>query len=162
MISLPVHPFISRARQLARQCVKAGTLYLRLLLSLVLGVMVHTSVYAAADLDVNTPAVAAVKASMQTRHQKLLPYYQSGAIGLNAEGFVSIKDAGLVPLSQRSAFAALVKEENNDRVKLYQGIAAANGHPEWEGEIQRTFSLRWIERAQSGWFVQKNGQWIEK
>jgi uncharacterized protein YdbL (DUF1318 family) len=130
-----------------------------------LGVIVallSVQAHAAADLDVNTPAVAAVKASMQSRHQLLSPHYQSGAVGLTADGFVAVKDAGLVPLSQRSALSALVKDENADRSRLYQGIAAANGHPEWEGEIQRTFAQRWIDRAQPGWQVQRDGQWVRK
>jgi uncharacterized protein len=125
------------------------------------GVMILPA-HAAADLDVNTAAVAAVRASMQNRHSQLLQYYQSGAVGLTAEGFVAVKDAGLVPLSQRSALAALVKDENMDRVQLYHGIAVANGHPEWEGEIQRTFALRWIDKAQPGWFVQREGGWVRK
>lgn len=125
------------------------------------GVMILPS-HAAADLDVNTAALAAVKASMQNRHSQLLQYYQSGAVGLTAEGFVAVKDAGLVPLSQRSALAALVKDENMDRVHLYHGIAVANGHPEWEGEIQRIFALRWIDKAQPGWFVQRDGGWVRK
>lgn len=117
---------------------------------------------AAADLDVNTPAVAAVKAAMQARHTQLSSYYQSGAVGFTADGFVAVKDASLVPLSQRGALASLVKEENTDRATLYRGIAAANGHPEWEGEIQRTFAQRWIDKAQSGWYVQRDGQWVRK
>jgi len=133
-----------------------------MLLSVTVLALLTTQVHAAADLNVNTPAVAGVKASMQSRHQLLLPHYQSGAVGLTADGFVAVKDAGLVPLSQRSAFAALVKDENADRAKLYQGIAAANGHPEWEGEIQRTFAQRWIDRAQAGWLVQRDGQWVRK
>jgi uncharacterized protein len=132
------------------------------LLGLFLMGFMTLAAHAAADLDVNTPAVAAVKATMQNRHGQLLPYYQSGAVGLTAEGFVAIKDAGLVPLSQRSALAALVKDENMDRVQLYHGIAVANGHPEWEGEIQRTFAQRWIDKAQSGWFVQREGSWVRK
>lgn len=136
-------------------------IFKRVLFGVMIGVFTMQA-HAAADLDVNTPAVAAVKASMQSRHQLLSPNYQSGAVGLTADGFVAVKDAGLVPLSQRSALAALVKDENADRAKLYQGIAAANGHPEWEGEIQRTFAQRWIDRAQPGWLVQRDGQWIKK
>lgn len=123
---------------------------------------VFSHAQAAADLDVNTPAVAAVKTGMQARHAQLSAYYQSGAVGLTADGFVAVKDASLVPLSQRGALSGLVKEENIDRARLYQGIAAANGHPEWEGEIQRTFAQRWIDKAQSGWFVQREGQWSRK
>ncbi len=133
----------------------------KVLLGMVVALL-SVQAHAAADLDVNTPAVAAVKASMQSRHQLLSPHYQSGAVGLTADGFVAVKDAGLVPLSQRSALSALVKDENADRSRLYQGIAAANGHPEWEGEIQRTFAQRWIDRAQPGWQVQRDGQWVLK
>jgi hypothetical protein len=39
------------------------------------------SVNAAADLEVNTPAIAALKNSMQARHTQLAPHYGSGAIG---------------------------------------------------------------------------------
>ncbi|QDC43779.1 YdbL family protein [Methylophilus medardicus] len=120
------------------------------------------SAQAAVDLDVNTTAVAAIKASMQNRHLQLFAHYQSGAVGLASDGFVVVKDASVVPLSQRSALAALVQDENADRVRLYQGIAAANGHPEWQGEIQRTFGQRWIDKAQAGWWVQREGQWVKK
>ena len=133
-----------------------------LLCGVFLSAALTLSAHAAADLDVNTPAVAAVKASMQSRHMQLLPSYQSGAVGLTTDGFVAVKEAGLVPLSQRSALTALVKDENADRTNLYRGIAAANGHPEWEGEIQRTFAIRWMDKAQSGWFVQRDGQWLKK
>lgn len=134
----------------------------QVLIGLLLACFITSSANAAVDLDVNTPAVAAVKASMQNRHGQLLPHYQSCAVGLTAEGFVAVKDASLVPLSQRGALATLVKEENIDRAQLYRGIAVANGHPEWEGEIQHTFALRWIDKAQPGWLVQRDGQWVKK
>jgi len=144
-------------------CLRHGYAILKpLLCGLCLSAALILPAHAAADLDVNTPAVASVKASMQSRHRQLLPHYQSGAVGLTADGFVAVKEAGLVPLSQRSALAALVKDENTDRTQLYQGIAAANGHSEWEGEIQRTFAQRWIDKAQPGWFVQRDGRWAAK
>ncbi|MDF0377309.1 YdbL family protein [Methylophilus sp. YYY-1] len=131
-------------------------------LTTILLVAAPTAALAAADLDINTPALAAVKASMQARHPQLLPYYQSGAIGFTADGYIAIKEASGVPLSQRNMVTSLVNQENNDRTQLYQGIAAANGHPEWAGEIQRTFAQRWMDKAQAGWFVQKDGQWLKK
>lgn len=123
---------------------------------------VPLAVQAAADLDVNTPAVAAIKLRMQQRHPQLLPYYQSGAVGITAEGFVQLREPSLVPLSQRGALGSLINDENTDRSGLYQGIAAANGHPEWAGEIQRTFAQRWSDKAPSGWFVQRNGAWVRQ
>jgi uncharacterized protein YdbL (DUF1318 family) len=117
---------------------------------------------AAADLDVNTPAITAIKSSMQARHAQLAAHYASGAIGLTDDGLIAVRDATAVPLKDRQGFNTLVAAENNDRSALYKEIAAGNGHPEWRGEIQSTFAGRWIDKAQGGWYYQKNGNWIKK
>lgn len=119
-------------------------------------------VAAAADLEVNTPAVSALKNSMQARHGQLAPYYTSGAIGLTKDGFIAVKDANAVPLAQRGALTSLVKSENTDRSNLYKEIAIANNHPEWQAEIQSTFAGRWIDKAQGGWYYQGAGGWVKK
>lgn len=117
----------------------------------------------AADLDISTPAINALRASMQARHAQLLPHYQSGAVGLTRDGLVALRDANAVPLAQRAAVNALVKAENQDRLALYREIARANGHPEWEADIRATFAQRWIERAQPGWWYQgAGGGWARK
>lgn len=136
----------------------------KILFSLVLLSAVLTSnfVAAAADLEVNTPAVSAIKNSMQSRHVQLAAYYASGAIGLTKDGLIAVKDANAVPLAQRGALTGLVKDENTDRNNLYKEIAVANGHPEWQSEIQGTFAGRWIDKAQSGWWVQGAGGWVKK
>ncbi|MDO8292708.1 MAG: YdbL family protein [Gallionella sp.] len=120
------------------------------------------NVFAAADLEVNTPGVNAIKQSMQARHAQLVGYYNSGAVGLTADGMVALRDAGAVPLAQRQAVNALVAAENNDRNALYAEIANANNHPEWQAEIRSTFAQRWIQRAQPGWWVQSGGGWVRK
>ncbi|HEU0234039.1 MAG TPA: YdbL family protein [Gallionella sp.] len=120
------------------------------------------NVFAAADLEVNTPGINAIKQSMQARHAQLAAHYGSGAVGLTADGLVALRDAGAVPLAQRQAVNALVAAENNDRNALYGEIASANGHPEWQTEIRSTFAQRWIQRAQPGWWVQSGGGWKQK
>jgi len=50
-------------------------------------------------------------------------------VGLTADGFVAVRDASAVPLSERQAVNALVTAENQDRRALYSEIARANGHP---------------------------------
>ncbi|OGT00023.1 MAG: DUF1318 domain-containing protein [Gallionellales bacterium RIFCSPLOWO2_12_FULL_59_22] len=120
------------------------------------------NVSAAADLEVNTPGINAIKQSMQTRHAQLAPYYDSGAVGLTADGMIALRDAGAVPLAQRQAVNALVAAENGDRSALYAEIAKANGHPEWQAEIRSTFAQRWIQRAQPKWWVQSGGGWKQK
>jgi uncharacterized protein len=117
---------------------------------------------AAADLEINTPAIAAIQASMQARHNQLLPHYGAGAIGLTKDGMIAVKDASAVPLKDRGGITGLVAAENADRAKLYKEIAAANGHPEWQNDIQNTFASRWIDKAQGGWFYQKGDGWVKK
>jgi len=119
--------------------------------------------WAQANLEVNTPAVAALKASMQKRFAELQPLFANGAVGLTRDGFVALRDANAVPLAQRQQVNSLVAAENQDRSALYREIARANGKPEWENDIRTTFAQRWIDKAQGGWHYQNNaGVWTRK
>ena len=118
---------------------------------------------AQANLEINTPAIAAAQRSMQARHTQLAPLYASGAVGLTRDGNVALRDANAVPLAQRAQVNALIASENQDRAALYREIAQANKRPEWEGEIRSTFAQRWIDRAQAGWYHQSaSGAWVRK
>lgn len=116
-----------------------------------------------ANLEINTPAITAIKRNMQQRHTQLAPLYASGAVGLTNNGNVALRDARAVPLSQRQSVNALIAGENRDRAALYREIARANGHPEWEADIRATFAQQWISRAQRGWYYQNaSGAWVRK
>ncbi|MDO8350725.1 MAG: YdbL family protein [Gallionella sp.] len=127
-----------------------------------LALLAAFNVYAAADIEVNTPGVNAIKNSMQARHGQLSAYYASGAVGLTMDGMIAVRDAGSVPLAARQAVNALVAAENQDRSALYAEIANANGHPEWQAEIRSTFAQRWVQHAQRGWWVLSNDGWKQK
>ena len=119
--------------------------------------------FAAADLEINTPAIGSLKTAMQQRHGQLASHYISGAVGLTRDGLVAVRDAALVPLAQRQAVNGLVAAENQDRQALYREIARANGHPEWEEEIHATFADRWVQKAAPGWWYQnQSGAWARK
>ncbi len=118
---------------------------------------------AAANLDIQTPAIQGLTASMEARHAQLAPYYASGAVGMTPDGRIAVRDLAAVPLRDRARVQALVREENRDRDALYREIARANGHPEWEGDIRATFARRWIDRAPAGWWYQDaSGAWKRK
>lgn len=135
--------------------------FLRWVLPLLALVAGH--VLAQADLEINTPAIASLKASMQTRHGQLAAFYASGSVGLTRDGNVALRDANAVPLAQRQQVNALIAAENQDRSALYREIARANNHPEWESDIRATFAQRWIDRAQPGWYTQNSaGAWVRK
>ena len=129
---------------------------------LILSILVTPFAQAAADIEINSPAISAIKSSMQARHSQLAPMYNSGAVGLTKDGMVAVKDATSVSLKDRGNLNSLVAAENKDRNALYKEIAVANGHPEWEAEIRSTFAQRWIQKAQSGWWVQDAGGWVKK
>lgn len=135
--------------------------YLILSLAL-LGLFAASPAWAAADLEINTPAVTSIKNSMQARHAQLAPFYGIGAVGLTKDGMVTLRDATSVPLAQRQQVNSLVTAENADRNALYKEIASGNGHPEWEAEIRSTFAQRWAQKAQSGWWYEDAGGWAKK
>ena len=129
---------------------------------ILLGLFAATWANAAPDLDINTPAINALKASMQARHSQLAAHYNSGAIGLTNDGMIAVHDATAVPLKDRQGINGLVAAENADRTALYKEIANANKHPEWEGGIRDSFAGRWIDKAQSGWWYQGAAGWVKK
>jgi uncharacterized protein YdbL (DUF1318 family) len=116
-----------------------------------------------ADIDVSSPTIQRIKASMQARHNRLKPHYDSGAVGLTSDGLVAVRAPGQVPLKERNQVNQLVAEENRDRNALYRQIAQANGHPEWEQQIRDTFAQRWAAQARRGWWYQDpGGRWVQK
>lgn len=128
----------------------------------VLNWMVPQAEAAGADININSPAINALQSNMKTRHESLKPFYNSGAIGLTDDGFITLRDAKSVPLKDRNQLNSLIAAENNDRKALYAEIARANGHPEWQDDIQQTFAQRWISNAAKGWWYQQGGSWKQK
>jgi len=140
-----------------------GPRFLAVIVTLVAGLVVSGEALAQANLDIDTPAIRSLTASMQQRHAQLLPYYSNGAVGVSRDGLVALHDANAVPLAQRAQVNAIIAAENQDRLALYREIARANGHPEWEADIRAKFGERWIAKAQSGWWVQDaRGAWRRK
>lgn len=116
------------------------------------------------NIDVATPEVRAITASLADRFAQLKKYFDSGVVGLTADGLVDVRDANAAPLAERATVKRLVAEDNQDRTALYAAIAKGNNHPEWEPQIRKTFARRWVERgAQTGWYYQNSsGAWVQK
>ena len=117
-----------------------------------------------ANIEINTPQINAIKARMaQRQRESLNPLFDSGAIGFTNDGFVAIRDRSAVGLQERRNLESLVADENRDRRAVYREIAVANGHPEWESDIQQTFAEEWAEKARRGWYYQnEQGEWVTK
>jgi len=117
-----------------------------------------------ADLEIDTPAIRALEQRMRDRQQAVLaPHFATGALGFGQDGLVAVRDRTALPLAARRGVEAEVEAENQDRQALYREIAVANGHPEWEDDIRRTFARRWIAMAPAGWYYQnEQGAWTRK
>lgn len=112
------------------------------------------------DINISSPGINKLQSLMTQRHKQLSPYYASGAVGMEGNGLISVRDDKLVELKERNIVKKLVTDENQERNQLYQEIATANGHPEWETEIRKTFARRWIANAPAGWWYKDpNGAW---
>ncbi len=121
------------------------------------------SARADANINIDTPEIRAIKASMERRFPKLRQYLVKGWVGYANNGLIAVLHKDKIPLKSRTAVERLVAAENKDRKALYEAIARANGHPEWRDEIQQTFAKRWIANAESGWWVQTHdGRWRQK
>jgi uncharacterized protein YdbL (DUF1318 family) len=118
----------------------------------------------AANLDISSPEIRAITASMNARFGQLRKFFDAGAIGLTQSGLIELRDVASVALADRAVVNRLVTEDNKDREALYTEIAKANGHPEWASDIRKTFARRWVERGASpGWYYQNaSGAWVKK
>lgn len=117
-----------------------------------------------ASIDINTPQINAIKSRMAQRQSSSLnAWFDAGAIGFGNDGFVAILDRAAVPLNERRNLESVVADENRDRAAVYREIAVANGHPEWEKDIQQTFAKEWAQKARPGWNYQDaSGSWKKK
>jgi uncharacterized protein YdbL (DUF1318 family) len=115
-------------------------------------------------LNVSSPAITRITASMGQRFGELRKFFESGAIGLTRDGNVDVRDLNAVGLADRATAKRLVSEDNADRAQLYAEIAKANSHPEWEADIRKSFAKRWVATgAQPGWYYQdEGGAWKQK
>ncbi|BBL35466.1 hypothetical protein Nstercoris_01734 [Nitrosomonas stercoris] len=128
-----------------------------------LGCFLYTSLASAADFRASSPAIEQLKKSIKQQHRQLIPFYDSGAVGLTRDGSIILRDANSIPLSQRQTINTLIAAQNQDRNALYREIALANDHPEWEDDIRSTFAQRWIKWAKPGWWYQQaDGSWQKK
>ena len=97
------------------------------------------------------------------RFPRLKPFYDNGSVGMTNGGLIEVRDLNAVALRDRKTAKTLVADENRDRHALYKEIALANGQPQWEEEIRKTFAKRWIDNAPVGWWYQdNNGNWKRK
>jgi uncharacterized protein YdbL (DUF1318 family) len=120
--------------------------------------------FAQQETTVSSPSIRAIKDSMRQRFPSLKPFYDAGNIGENNNGFVEVRNDGSLSLKDKATLRDLVRDENNDRTKLYAEVAKAlNIDPGQVDRVQKIFAQSWIANSATGWWVQKDtGEWVRK
>jgi uncharacterized protein YdbL (DUF1318 family) len=119
---------------------------------------------AAVDVNVSTPAIRTLRASMASRFPQLQPLYGKGAIGETNTGLLAIRDTGALSLKEKADVNRLVGQENADRQALYAEIIRANNLDMSRlAEVQKLFANSWRDKSSPGWWIQSdNGEWAKK
>ena len=120
--------------------------------------------YAQEETTVSNPAIRALKESISDHLAALMPSFAGGNVGLTNKGLVAIRNEEGLNLQAKAALRKLVKEDNGDRMKLYEEVAKAlNIEASQIERIQKIFAENWTKRAKPGWWVQKeDGTWVKK
>lgn len=110
---------------------------------------------------VSNPVIDSIKAKLKNRAGTIAPYFQSGAIGEGNNALVLIRDISVLPMRDRAKLNPLVKEENDDREKLYKEVAKELGVKDKDlPQVRKSFANEWQKTALPGWWIQlKNGNW---
>jgi uncharacterized protein YdbL (DUF1318 family) len=116
------------------------------------------------DINVTTPAIRALKESIQKRADSIKPYMASGNAGISVEGLLVVRNTDGLNLKDKANLTRLIEAENKDRNALYVEIAKANNFPtEKISDIKKIFAGSWIKKAKQGWWFQNSeGKWEQK
>lgn len=120
--------------------------------------------FAQVDIDISTPAIRALRASLAERFASLKGFYSRGALGENNQGYVELRDQSGLDLKEKADLRRLTNAENRDRKDLYMEIIRANNlEPRVLPEVERIFANSWRKKALSGSWVQNDeGAWVKK
>lgn len=128
------------------------------------GLFVETALAQDVDININTPAISAIRSSLEARAPQLRPYYAGGNIGITNRGYLEIRSMTGLDVKSQADLKGLVDADNNDRRNLYYEIAVANSFgSEAVPQIESLFADSWRTKASPGWVIQNNdGSWTTK
>ena len=120
----------------------------------------------AADLkmDIDTPVIREIIGRRKERFAKIDALLSKGFIGEGKDGLLKEKDKGVLELKELAKARKLVKEENADRVSLYEEIGKANNlAKEQHDDLRRVFAEENKKQLKVGQYYElPDGTWKKK
>ena len=116
------------------------------------------------NVNIKTPTIRRLIASRKQRYPSLRPLLDKCILGETKTGLVELTSQPGVSLKDKARAKQLRDQENRDRQKLYQEIAAANNLPAGRiGDVAAIFANVNQRDARQGWCIQEgNGNWKRK
>ena len=105
------------------------------------------------NLPFSAGDIALTVGRMKARWTLLRPHFESGSIGVTADGLVAERDG-----FADQQLAALLRAENRDRQTLYAAAAQEVGHGsndqfgDWMPYQRASFADEWVAQAGPGWW----------
>ena len=121
--------------------------------------------YAEIDIEISTPSIRVLRASLTERFKSLEKFYRIGALGENNRGFVEIRNESSLSVKEKADLRRLLDAENRNRTELYQEILQANNlEPRFLDEVGRLFANSWrqVRVVPGTWIQQDDSTWIQK
>ncbi len=115
------------------------------------------------NIDLATPPIVVTRHAMAQRASRLVRFYESGEIGLGADGLIHLRDGSKMTLAKRQIAEKLIDNENYERKALVFAIADGHGRRNDQAEVWALVSQRWHEQWKSGWWLKDaSGNWSRK
>jgi len=135
--------------------------------TITLGFDVNSAYAADVDISAQSPEIKAIVESRAKRYKKELePELDNGNLGEGMDGFVVIRDPKAHDLKALAGLKKLVKEENDDRLKMYTAILSVNKlevSKESLEKVQELFVAAIIKKMKAGhWYQKDKDTWEQK
>jgi uncharacterized protein YdbL (DUF1318 family) len=135
---------------------------LRVFLAEFVEIFVPADAHASDVTTVSNAAIRGLKSQIAGNLKQFAPFLGSGAVGIDRNGYIALRDAGGVPPAQQARLRKLINADRGLRDRLYSEVAKAR-KTEQVDKVRSIFADTWRKEARGGWFVQDNGgAWRKK
>ncbi|MDI6796304.1 MAG: YdbL family protein [Desulfatibacillaceae bacterium] len=117
-----------------------------------------------AATSVSNASIRVEKDIITANHEQLKPHYQSGAVGIQNDGYITVRSTQGLAIRDVATLRRLVDADNQARKRLYAAVAQAlEIEPGELDKVAAIFADQWREKAPSGWWIQDGqGNWSAK
>ncbi len=125
----------------------------------------NSTVYAGEiDLNLTTPVIRKLIASMKSRNAAIMKFKGKGAIGEKNDGMLATRKMDGLGGEEIRTIKRLLRAENNDREALYKELATANKIDLADiDKVKTIFAKTLKSKAKPGhWYQDEKGNWTQK